>query len=60
MKIYIVTSEEMDDMGNYFNDFHGVFSKKEEAEKVKNELDIKDLDTNEVIVECAEILEYDF
>lgn len=61
MKVYVVTTAEMDDIGNIFHDFHGVFKTKLEAEQRKKELDTtyKD-DYGELkTIERAEIYEYE-
>lgn len=58
MKVYIVTVEECDDMGNFFQDFQGVFATLEEAADKQYELAIKN-DSGVVVVQSAEIMEYD-
>jgi len=57
MKVYVVLTDELDEFGNTFQDFHGVFSSIEEAEDIK-----KSHDTyvdGELLVEHARIEEYE-
>ena len=56
MRVFVVTTEECDDMGNVFQDFHGVFKSVEEATMVKEQIDIYNEDE---LIEIAQITEYE-
>lgn len=55
-KVYVVTCEECDDMGNIFFNFKGVFLIEEDANRAKARLDFTTPDGE--LIEYAEISEY--